>query len=146
MSQILCSLISKKLPDWNTRVFTEDDALTICRAEGVCVSEQDIRSRGEYLMYKDAPFIVVKRALRRNWRAWVIWHELGHHWLHYPGPHAFSRHTRRKMDWQANFVAAIALIPTVLWESSTPADIMVEYGYPKELLKLRAAINARCRQ
>lgn len=146
MSVILTSLVRKQLPDWNVRVFNEEDALTICRAGKVRVTEQQIRSRGEYLIYKEIPFIILKTGLKSNWRAWILWHELGHHWLHYPGSHAFSRHTRRKMDWQANYVAALALVPTVLWESASPAEIMADYGYPKELLKLRGVIYDRCRQ
>jgi Zn-dependent peptidase ImmA (M78 family) len=140
MSVILTSLIQKRFPEWNQLVCDEETARRICRAERVRIREAKIRARGEYLIYKKSPFIVLKENLPREWRAWVIWHELAHHWLHYPGNYRFHKDVVRKLDFEANFVAAISLIPTFLLENRTVDEIIAEYNYPKELKPVREFI------
>ena len=76
MSVILTILIQKRFPEWNHLVCNEETAYTICLKERVRVIEAEIRASGEYLIYKKSPFIVLKENLPREWRAWVLWHEL----------------------------------------------------------------------
>ncbi|MBK8810689.1 MAG: ImmA/IrrE family metallo-endopeptidase [Acidobacteria bacterium] len=90
----------------------------MCEETNVRVIEADIRSKGEYAIFRDQAFIVVRRGLSGPMRLWVGLHELGHHLLHAPVTHRFSRGTARRMDREANFFAAIAMIPTNLVESS----------------------------
>jgi Zn-dependent peptidase ImmA (M78 family) len=140
MSFILQSLVEKKFPQWNQFVCSEETARELCFEEKVRVVEAQIRARGEYLIYRQVPFIIIKNNLPSKWRAWVLWHELAHHWLHHPGNYKFHKTVIRKFDFEANFVAAIALIPTMLLELMTLEEIAAEFNYPTELLEVRRKI------
>lgn len=140
MSVILTSLVQKKFSQWNEFVCDEETARQICFKERVRVVTAQIRARGEYLLYKKAPVIVLKENLPANWRAWVLWHELAHHWLHHPGNYRFHEKVLRKFDFEANYVAAVALIPTDLLKKHSIDEIIAEYNYPKELKPVREFI------
>jgi Zn-dependent peptidase ImmA (M78 family) len=141
MSFILSQILKKKIPEWNEIVFTEDDVLRICDAQKVRpFKDITIKAKGEYTIHEGRPFILYKPNLKRNEFPWIILHELGHHLLHYPVSHKFSKGIYRRMDREANFFAAIALIPTWLVQSMTWGEIMEEYNYPKELIIIRKEI------
>ncbi len=140
MSYILSSLARKKIIGWNEKVFTEEDFSQICEAEKVSVVEWKIKPRGEYLIHEGFPFIVLRPNLKSRWRSWVCWHELAHHFLHYPGHYLFNQSNARKVDFEANFVASVALIPTKLVLSLTFSEIAEEYNYPNRLIELRKQI------
>lgn len=140
MSYILSSLIKKKVIGWNKQIFSEDDALALCRDQGVRVVFDNISSRGEYTVYKKISFIILRENLNNQWRPWVLWHELAHHFLHYPGHYLFNQSSARKVDFEANFVASVALIPTKLVETMTFGEIVAEYNYPKKLIEIRKQI------
>lgn len=140
MSYILSQIIRKKLLDWNKKVFTYEDFEFICEREKVCIVVLNNREKGEYCFRYEQPVILIKDKLKTNEKTWVAFHELGHHFLHYPAPHRFSRGTFRKMDREANYFAAIALIPTYLVKSLTLDEILEDYNYPNELIKIRKEI------
>ncbi len=140
MSFILSSLAKKKIVGWNQKIFTEENFYQICEAEKVSVVEWKIKPRGEYLIHEGFPFIILRPNLNPQWRSWVCWHELAHHFLHSPGHYLFNRSNARKVDFEANFVASIALIPTFLTKTKTMAEIIEEYNYPIRLIELRKQI------
>lgn len=140
MSYILSNLVKKKVVGWNKRVFSEEDARNICRELGVQIVVDNIDARGEYIVYKKISFIILKKSLNNHWRAWVLWHELGHHLLHYPGHYLFNQGSTRKADFEANYIASIALIPTFLVKTKTLSEIIEEYNYPKKLIETRKLI------
>ena len=140
MSFILSSLARKKIVGWNYRVFTEDDFYNICGKEKIRITESPIKSRGEYVIYKNVSFIILRTNLKSTWRTWVCWHELAHHFLHSPGHYLFNHSTARKVDFEANFVSSVALIPTKLVENLTLSEIAEEYNYPLRLIDFRKQI------
>lgn len=141
MSFIISQIIKKKLPEWNKRVFVEDDFYKICKLEKVRVMESDLfKNKGEYTLDDNICFIILNKKLKFGEKLWVGFHELGHHFLHYPVPHRFSKGYWRRMDREANFFAAIALIPTWLVQTKTLNEIIEEYNYPKDLIMIRKEI------
>lgn len=146
MSSILTDIIKKKVPFWNDKIITEDDLHRLCRlSQARYFEDEDMKGRGEYLIYENTPFVIVNKNLKREMKLWVGLHELGHHLLHYPVNHKFSAGTRRKLDREANYFAAIALIPTELVKSMTWGEIIEEYNYPKILIRIRKEINTAYR-
>lgn len=142
MSFILNSILKKKVPVWNDLIFNEDAVDHLIQIlELPIVEDENAKAKGEYCVDDDGfSFIILKPNLKNPLKVWIILHEIGHHLLHHPVPHKFSKGTKRKMDWQANYFAAIALIPTKLVESKTFGEIEEEYNYPKALINLRKRI------
>lgn len=141
MAFILSQIIKKKLPEWNAKIFNEEDIYQMSDKMRLPIIENKIaKAKGEYLIIDDNPMIILKPKLKTGDRIWVLFHEFGHHLLHYPVPHKFSKGLQRRMDREANFFAVIALIPTPLVESKTLGEIMEEYGYPKDLILIRKEI------
>jgi Zn-dependent peptidase ImmA (M78 family) len=141
MAFILSQLLKKKTPDWNSVVWTEDKFLQTSAEMKVRVIESEsIKAKGEYVIYKNVSFIVLRPKLPLQLRLWVGLHELGHHLLHFPVNHKFSKSVTRKFDREANFFAAIALLPTFVVENKTLGEIIDEYNYPKILTTIRKEI------
>lgn len=140
MSYILTSLAKKKIQGWNEIALNYDDGERLCHELGVRLLHEEIQSRGEYTVYKKIPFIILRKNLKPKWKSWVIWHELSHHFLHYPGTYLFTASSARKADFEANYVASIALLPTEIVQQFSATEIIEEYGYPKELIKVRKLI------
>lgn len=141
MSHILAHIIKKKLPAWNSRVLRYRDIPDLCHEARCGFIEGPSKHKGEYVIRRGLPLIVLKQDLRHELRDWVPMHELGHHLLHYPVPHKFSRGVYTKADREANFFAAIALMPTVLCRQMTPDEIIAEYGYAPEIVQIRLEIT-----
>lgn len=142
MSYILTSILRKKDADWNRIVYDEDatDRL-LQRLRLPVVTDEAAKVKGEYIVDDDGfSMIVLKPNLKNPLKLWVVLHEIGHHLLHYPVNHRFSKGTRRRMDREANFFAALALLPTWLVRSKTLEEIIEEYGYPLNLIKIRKEI------
>lgn len=140
MSYILTSIAQKKIENWNKKVFDEQDFYDLCRRESIRVIEGDFAARGEYKVYKKWPFIMLRKRLPAAMRVWIEWHELAHHFLHYPGSYLFDPSAARKVDFEANFVASVALIPTSLMETASLAEIGAEFNYPEKLLEIRQRV------
>ena len=150
MSSILANIIEKKESQWNRYVWVINDIDRLSQKFIVPVIEDaSAKAKGEYTMLDKKPVILLKPGLKQQIKLWVALHEFGHHLLHYPVNHKFSKWTRRRMDREANFFAAIALIPTYLIEENFLNGMSIrealgiiaeEFGYPKELLKIRQEI------
>src|SRR5262249_36092392 len=90
---------------------------------------------GYSIVIKGQKYIFVHDQLRGTDRLFTLYHELAHHWLHPPRPqffHGLNRH----IEFEANVVAACALIPRTRiehwWESEIAED-----GFPERLIKFR---------
>lgn len=141
MSFILSQILKRKVPDWNERILNDDDFYLTCERSAVNVIEnENLKCKGEYTIYKNVSFIVLKKGLKPEMLRWVGFHELGHHLLHYPVNHRFSKSLYRRMDREANYFAAIALIPTRVVEVQSFDEIVNEYNYPAELITIRKEI------
>jgi Zn-dependent peptidase ImmA (M78 family) len=142
MAFILTQIIKKKLPQWNSQVFTEADFYVICTEQKLRVMESEkFKYKGEYSIHKGLPFILLNKKLSQPEKIWIGFHELGHHFLHYPIPkHHFAKTLWNKFDREANYFASIALIPTFIVESKSAGEIIEEFNYSKELIKIRKEI------
>lgn len=141
MSHILSTIIKKKLPQWNERIFNNDDLPLLASETKVGLIEAPIKHKGEYTCRSGFPIIVLKQSMPRALQLWVGLHEIGHHLLHYPTAHRFSKSIYSKSDSEANFFAAIAMMPTELCRIMTPAEIAEHYGYPTEIIEIRRLIT-----
>lgn len=130
----------RNLPaDWNMRVFTESDFDNLSFAAGVRVFESEMKIEGAYCVYDGSPVIFINRALPWPRKLFVKFHELGHHWLHYPGVQFFLN-THSKVELEANIVAVCSLVPFPLLRDRDLWEIGQEYGYNWSLLKFRAEV------
>lgn len=131
------------LPFWNEKVFAERDFEAYCRTNRIAVVEHKTKFSGEYLLVHNRPVIVLDPHLIKAKRLWVWAHEIAHHLLHHPYSQFFGGTQRarnlfvEKLDFQANFIAAIALVPLLLVKTKSFGEINDEFGYPRELLNLR---------
>src|ERR1043165_2547607 len=100
----------KNLPGWNKRILTERDFYRFCVRQGVSVVEAVTDALGRYVVYKGKPFIIHDPSLQSGLKLWVLWHEAGHHLLHTPEPQYFDKISLNRFDFEANFIASIALI------------------------------------
>jgi|SRR6185503_7676452 len=122
--------------DWNQRVLTIDDFDRLCELEDVAVEKRETGFPGLYTRRDGRPVITISPAVLPRARGWVLWHEMGHVLLHDPGCAFFYRNDR-KLERQADLVAACALIPRPLLEKASLSEIREEYRYPIELCELR---------
>lgn len=120
-----------------------DDVLSLASVQhNVRLKEfEKHKYKGEYTIYNDQPFILLRKELKNPFKLWVGLHEFGHHLLHYPVNHHFSVGTTHRMDREANFFAAIALMPTYIVKSKTFGEILEEYNYPLLIIKIRKEIH-----
>ncbi len=138
--KMIAALAARKIENWNTRVLGVPEARAFCAANSIYIVEDRRRKFGRLQFYKDYVFMLVNPKLQPGWRDWVFWHEIGHFLLHAPETSNFSAVMRRKNDAEANFIAAVALIPCSLVETATYGEIQDDFGYPAELLKIRKYI------
>lgn len=138
-----CPLNKQKLSllpgGWNTRVLTQHDFESLCAQAGIHVCEVEMSIDGCYCVLDVGPTIFLSRRLFGTRRLRVAFHELGHHLLHYPGVQ-FFQNTHGKCEFEAELVAACALIPATLLESHSAAEIAEEYGYEVELIEFRRRV------
>ncbi len=134
----------KAFPFWNKRTVTEQDLQNYCKRNGIHIAEGKIDVPGLYVINEGVPFIVIDPDLKGFMRAWVLLHELAHHLLHAPSMQLFDKRFETKADREANFIAAVALLPCAVLETKNFADLLEE-GYPAELLWLRKEIYEQFR-
>lgn len=127
---------------WNTRVFTERDFFELCDRDDVMVFCASLPVPGFYCVHRGQPLIFFDRDLTGPQRLLVMFHEIGHHWLHCPGIQFFLGH-HGKCEFEANLIAACALIPRPLLIRFSLNEIAEEYGYPEELLRFRMEVFYR---
>lgn len=136
----LTNLLKKHFPKWNKVIHTEDDAREFCKKNKVCICETTKVNFGKYTQYKGYDFILINPKLSPAMRLWVLWHEIAHFLLHSPETSNFSQSTIRKNDREANWVAAILLMPKNLIKNKTRTALQEEYGYLAELIEIRKYI------
>jgi Zn-dependent peptidase ImmA (M78 family) len=128
------------MPALNRRVYTERDLLKLCREQGVNVCEATTGYLGLYLVHQGRPFIILQPGLRGGLRLWVLCHEFVHCLLHAPNASTFTASMRRKADYEANIIAALALVPFQLVKTALSGEIQAEFDYPPELMSIRKDI------
>ncbi len=135
MREVLSKLAQR---GWNCRPLTLDDFDIWCDQEGVRVITLPMPARGLYLVRHGYPLIVLNESLRGPDRLFVAWHEFAHHLLHTPESCYFGFGLEEKAQYQANLIAACALIPRASLASPDP-------DLPADLLRLRWQIYQRSR-
>lgn len=135
-------IVKLALPDWNTRTHTAQDFDSFCVDEHLKVVEMESGEWGFYTVHQGQPFIVLDPNMKGGFRLWVSWHEAAHHLLHIPETDFFTLQAS-KNDWQANVVAACALIPITLLKQKSIWEIREEFDYPIPLCFLRLMVYDR---
>lgn len=124
----------------NERLFTEDDFHRIREQEGVHLVEvplPEMEWQGIYTVYRNVPTIAISANLTGVRRLHVLFHEMAHHWLHAPKTRFFSKNTLEKIQYEAEAVAAYALIPEPLLRSLIAEPFLDVETYPIGLLIFR---------
>lgn len=133
--------VKEKLPYWNLKVHGITEAEEYCERNLVGQIRTDlIADLGEYRIYKETPMILIHKFVSWQYLPWVFWHEIGHDILHFPLTCNFSKGTRKKIEKEANIIAAVALIPLWVLKTKNLYEIQEEFGYPRELILLRKEI------
>jgi Zn-dependent peptidase ImmA (M78 family) len=129
----------KAFPHWNRCRVSEADVRRVAKRRGVMIVEGEVGVPGLHVVYRGVAFIVIRPTLRGVMRTWVLLHELFHFILHEPGLQLFDPYFETKADREANFCAAVALLPREMLERKARNELL-EDGYPAELLDLRKEI------
>lgn len=117
MQNILPKLIDA-FPFIHKRSATEADFHEYCDKHNIHVIFDHDISTGVYFLYLDESFIFINDKLRGAMLLYVMFHELAHHLFHVPsqsgfGVEFFSVHSKKKIHFEAEAVAALLLLPTV---------------------------------
>ncbi len=139
----LYQLAHARIAGWNRRVLTETDALEFCRSRAVRIISDPRIDFGQLRYYKGYTFILISSRLNPEMRLWVLWHEIAHYLLHGYSTTRFSASTVRKKDREANYVAAVAMMPRHLIEGRTIDEVAADFGYPREVVVIRYQVWER---
>lgn len=135
--------LQSAIPGWSRIPLTENHAYAFCETENISVLETDlIDHEGEYRIYRDHRFVFLNKFLRSDMRNWVLWHEIGHAVLHHLVPCGFSVGNRRRLEYEAQIVAGIALMPAYLLELPDH-EIVESVQAPWEAIKSRRRLFER---
>jgi Zn-dependent peptidase ImmA (M78 family) len=137
-------LLQNTPPEWNVRVLTQDDFDYYCDRAGIAVREVPLELPGLYICRDGQPQIFLSDELRGAERLFIAFHELAHHWLHPPGVQMFHGFGRR-VELEADAVAACCLIPKTVLTHYWPSEIAELHGYTHDLVNFRCEIFDRWR-
>jgi len=129
-------------PEWNVRVMTVDDFYSYCDRDGIVVSEKPLGQFGLYMLRDGRPEIHLHELLSGADWLFVGFHELAHHWLSTMRIQFFQGRDMEP-EYEADAVAACAMIPRPLLACCQPSEIAELYGYSPNLINLRREIFDR---
>lgn len=99
-------LLERNCPkEWNVRVLDEEDFWFYCGVGGILVQEVPMMRAGLSFIRHGHNVIWIRDDLGGAERLFVLYHELGHFWLHPPGIQFFHG-LGGSLDDEANAVAA----------------------------------------
>jgi Zn-dependent peptidase ImmA (M78 family) len=128
---------------WNKNPLGEADFYRLCRRFKVTVVEMPLRTNGFYYCVKGRHFIAVDSKLPQIKKLLVMFHEFAHFLMHSPDSnttasfHGLGQKTRKERE--ADAFALCALIPKP-WIEEREINDLLDEGFPRELLRERAAI------
>lgn len=115
-----------------------EDFEECCRLERIWVYRKRLRyDEGIFFYYKDQAVIVINKTLSGGLLLWTAFHELIHYFLHPPELQYFTKGTEDKVNYEANIITSVVLIPKYLIETKTFGELQDEYDFPAELLWIR---------
>jgi Zn-dependent peptidase ImmA (M78 family) len=99
------------------------------------------RWKGLYTVCEGVPCIAIRSGLRDFDRLIVSWHEAMHHLCHSHKTAFFCDHAVvKRVEYEANALAAIALLPDRIIETRTVSEVVEEFGFPFPFLEFRKRI------
>jgi Zn-dependent peptidase ImmA (M78 family) len=112
--------IELRYPEFNKKKLQYTDFEKICNAENIITWQDKIPWEGWYFKRRAQSFIVINKSLPDFIKRFTAFHELGHYFAH-AGRHHFNSSRlkwwrQKKMELQADVIAAVALAPTSLLE------------------------------
>ncbi len=127
---------------FNKRFLTEHDFYRICESENITVLEMDV-STSFYMSVSGEAFIILKKKLKGLRRAFAMFHELSHHFLHGAknATNAFYLGLlQNKAEFEADTLATIALVPRF---ALAPYDFLEEHPnrYARKLFRNRQKLE-----
>lgn len=138
----LIPIIHKYLPHWNLKIHGENEGFAFCRQNKIATLETDlIEDLGEYRLHDGKPIILLHKFVSFRYRNWVFQHEIGHFIAHPTTAASFSDEvTKRKIEKEANFIAAVSMIPKYILETKTLCEIADEFNVPRKVILFRKYI------
>lgn len=141
--------LSYEIPGYNVKPLALDDFEALCSREGIVTIYHKMPSRGWYFVMKGVPFIVINKYLSSGHKTFVGYHEYFHHKYHPGGHHYYNTlGLQNKVELQASTMAAIAIIPTDIFERDIEIgeNICDKYNIPKYLVDFRLRVYNMYRQ
>lgn len=130
-----------RIDGWNQRQLTEADAMAFCKAHSLYVVDDRRLAHGKLIQnFRSYNFLLINPELEGVMRTWVLWHEIAHFLLHEPPTTHFSPSTKRKQEREANYIAAVAILPRPYIEGRSIVELEAA-GYPIDLLKIRWRVS-----
>lgn len=112
--------IELKYPGFNKRKLLYTDFETICQTENITTWQDKIPWEGWYFKKNSYNFIIINRSLPDGNKLFTAFHELGHYFTHVGKQNGNGGRPgwwrQKKMELQADIIAAVALAPTSLLE------------------------------
>jgi len=131
-------------PEWNVKVFTQDDFEYYCDRDGIVVKETPLEKPGLYIYRDGQPQIFLNDELRGVQRLFIAFHELAHHWLHPSDVQMFhgmiTHGLSAQVELEANIVAICCLIPKTILTHYWPSEIVELHGYTHDLVNFRCEV------
>lgn len=126
----------------NRHVFSESDALRLCKESGLSIEDADIQQLGFYVKINGRATMHINQKLRGLIRLYVILHELAHHLLHasnYKNAAFFCLDGQdSKQHHEAEAFALLAMLPEPFLRRLLAGDLYDELGeYPQEIVEKR---------
>ena len=142
----LIRLSKEAFPQWNKEIIGRPELRDYCVRSNVIVLDHPTEYLGEYTIFENRDCIVLDPSLRNEMKTWVFGHEIGHQLFHHPYEQQFGYKEnlfKDKLDFEADFFVCVAMCPTKLLKIKTLWELVDEFGYPEEMLRIRKEIHER---
>lgn len=132
---------------WNEQPLTEADFFRLCKKHKINVSFLPLNVRGYYSTSKGKHYIAIKEGMNSFQTLLVMFHELGHYFMHTPGglgDAKFSGKTKNsREEKEADAFAYCALLPLLMLKRLDPQELVEIEGFPARFLMRRLEIYER---
>ncbi|HYE72758.1 MAG TPA: hypothetical protein VEF04_05480 [Blastocatellia bacterium] len=143
---LLFERFKRRIDGFNQRPLGMDDLYQECEKRKIFIGENPFRRVHGCSFYDDdgQPCLIVNSLIAEPYRIVAGYHELAHLLDHAPDPEAFlslgSLWNNHKLEFQAQMIGVVALIPKELMLHFDFAELETEYGFPRDLITLRAHV------
>lgn len=125
---------------FNYRPLQWQDFESLCKREDILLFITPMPRRGFYRVVRGVSCIGLDKRLPYSLLQETAWHEIGHYFLHSPELHLYGHPNKPKTEYQAQVVAACALIPQSIIRTTEFAEIEERLNVQRDLVLFRARV------